>query len=177
MTAPAATIVRRATPKDRSIILSLIDALATYEKLAPPSTAAKARLLRDMSGDRPRFEVYLAEYENHPAGYTFIFEAYSSFLALPTLYLEDFFVLPEYRSKGIGKTLFNAMVNEAHHRGCGRMEWTVLDWNKLAIDFYDRLGAKHMDNWHLYRLVGEDLARISAESPAPIFRSSQAQGG
>jgi GNAT superfamily N-acetyltransferase len=108
----------------------------------------------------PRIECHLGEHDGQPAGYAFVFESYSSFLALPTLYLEDLFVLPAYRSKRVGYALFTAMVRLAHDRGCGRMEWTVLDWNRLAIDFYRRLGATHMQQWHLYRLVREDMTRI-----------------
>lgn len=152
--------VRQATPPDTETILTLINALADYEKLARPDAEAKKRLIRDIFSDRPRVNVFLAEHENKPAGYAFVFETYSSFLALPTLYLEDLFVLPEYRSKKVGYALFTAMVNEAHRRGCGRMEWAVLAWNQLAIDFYKRLGATHMDNWHLYRLVRSDMERI-----------------
>lgn len=152
--------VRQAAPADTETILTLIDALADYEKLARPDAEAKKRLIRDIFSNRPRVNVFLAEHENKPAGYAFVFETYSSFLALPTLYLEDLFVLPEYRSKKVGYALFTAMVNEAHRRGCGRMEWTVLDWNQLAIDFYKRLGATHMENWHLYRLVRSDMEDI-----------------
>lgn len=156
-------IIRQATNKDAAAILTLVDALAAYEKLDPPDAAAKQRLINDMTGERPRFNAYLAEMENKPVGYAFVLETYSSFLALPTLYLEDLFVLPEYRSKKVGYSLFTAMVAEAHRRGCGRMEWTVLDWNQLAIDFYRKLGATYMKEWHLYRLVRSDLEAIAGE--------------
>lgn len=149
--------IRKATRNDAAAILTLVDALAAYEKLDPPDANAKARLINDMTGERPRIEAHLAELDGKAVGYAFVFETYSSFLALPTLYLEDLFVLPEYRSRKVGYTLFRAMVEEAHRRGCGRMEWTVLDWNQLAIDFYHRLGAKHMKEWHLYRLVREEM--------------------
>jgi GNAT superfamily N-acetyltransferase len=96
-------------------------------------------------------------------GYAFVFETYSSFLALPTLYLEDLFVLPDFRNRRAGYALFAAMVAEAHERGCGRMEWTVLDWNQLAKDFYDRLGAKHMKEWQLYRLVRNEMEQIGGK--------------
>jgi GNAT superfamily N-acetyltransferase len=152
--------VRRAVPSDGPVILSLVDALAAYEKLTPPDAAARERLLCDLFSARPRLECHLGEYEGHPAGYAFVLETYSSFLALPTLYLEDLFVLPEFRSKKVGFALFTAMVSEAYGRGCGRMEWTVLDWNQLAIDFYRRSGAKHMQEWHLYRLLREDMQRL-----------------
>jgi GNAT superfamily N-acetyltransferase len=153
-------IVRKAKPSDAQTILSLIDALADYEKLQRPDNAAKERLINDIFGAKPRVEVFLAEHEVTPAGYAFVFETYSSFLALPTLYLEDLFVLPEFRSKKVGYALFTSVVNEALRRGCGRMEWTVLDWNQLAIDFYKRLGATHMADWHLYRLVRSDMEKI-----------------
>ncbi len=152
--------VRRAAPADAEALLSLVDALAAYERLRPPDVEAKARLLRDMAGDRPRIEAYIVEVDGAPAGYAFVLETYSSFLALPTLYLEDLFVLPEYRGRKAGIALFLAMVREARRRGCGRMEWTVLDWNQLAIDFYRDLGARHMSEWHLYRLVREDMDRL-----------------
>ena len=153
-------IVRKAVRRDAATVLALVDALAAYEKLDPPDGAAKARLTEDMFSPRPRLEAFLAECDGKPAGYAFVFETYSSFLALPTLYLEDLFVLPEYRKKKVGYALFTAMVAEARRRGCGRMEWAVLDWNTLAIDFYKRFDATHMKEWHLYRLVRSDMERI-----------------
>ena len=156
--------VRKATEDDASVILSLVDALAAYEKLDPPDARAKERLIRDMTGNHPRFDAYLAEIEGKGAGYAFVFETYSSFLALPTLYLEDLFVLPKYRKKKIGAALFSAMVKESHQRGCGRMEWAVLDWNQLAIDFYKRFGATHLSQWHLYRLTQREIERIIAST-------------
>jgi GNAT superfamily N-acetyltransferase len=140
-----------------------VDALALYEQLPPPDRAAKERLINDMTGTHPKIEGYLAETGGVAAGYAFVLETYSSFLALPTLYLEDLFVLPEFRKQRVGVALFKAMVEEARQRGCGRMEWTVLDWNQLAIDFYRRLGARHMKEWQLYRLVREDMDRILAD--------------
>jgi GNAT superfamily N-acetyltransferase len=101
-----------------------------------------------------------------PAGYTFVFETYSTFLALPTLFLEDLFVLPEYRSRKAGSALFRAMVREAHDRGCGRMEWSVLDWNQLAIDFYERYGARRLREWQSYRLLRADMAQILNSQPS-----------
>lgn len=152
--------VRRAVPPDGPVILSLVLGLADYEKLPPPDPAAQQRLLSDLFGPRPRIECYLGAFDGVIAGYAFVFETYSSFLALPTLYLEDLFVLPAHRGKSIGSALFRAMVALAHERGCGRMEWTVLDWNRPAIDFYDRLGAAHMKEWELYRLLREDMVKI-----------------
>lgn len=160
---PSTVNVRKATPADADAVLALVDGLAAYEKLTPPDTAAKSRLINDIFAKRPRMDVFLAEYDGRAVGYAFVFETYSSFLALPTLFLEDLFVLPEYRSKRVGYSLFTAMVAEAHRRGCGRMEWAVLDWNQLAIDFYKRFGATHLKEWQVYRLVREDMERILGE--------------
>ncbi len=152
--------VRRAVPADGPVILSLVRALADYEKLAPPDPPAQQRLLNDLFGERPRLECHLGAYDGVTAGYAFVFETYSSFLALPTLYLEDLFVLPAYRDRKVGSTLFRAMVALAHERGCGRMEWSVLDWNRPAIEFYERLGATHMKEWELYRLLRDEMPKI-----------------
>ena len=152
--------VRRLRPEDAPALVSLIDALAAYENLEPPDAEAKARLIRDLFADRPRVESFLAVVDGVPAGYTFIFETYSTFLAMPTLYMEDLFVLPEYRGKKVGSALFREMVRQAHARGCGRMEWSVLDWNQLAIDFYEHYGAKRMREWLPYRLVRTDMERL-----------------
>ncbi len=154
--------VREASPKDAPAILGLVVELATFEKLPPPDEAAQKRLIEDAFGLRPRFEIFLAEVEGRVAGYAFVFETYSTFRALPSLYLEDLFVLEEFRGKKVGYSLFKHCAQEAVKRGCGRYEWTVLDWNTHAIDFYKRLGANHLHDWHLYRLDGEDLAQLAA---------------
>jgi GNAT superfamily N-acetyltransferase len=145
-------IIRRAVKTDRKHILSLIKALAKYEKLKVPSQGAQNRLIRDAFGKRKRFDAYLAFVDNRAVGYAIIFETYSSFLALPTLYLEDIFVLSKFRKLGVGMRLFLRCFSEARRRGCGRMEWVVLDWNKNAIQFYEKLGAKHLKEWLTYRL-------------------------
>jgi GNAT superfamily N-acetyltransferase len=158
--------IRPATAADGPTILGLIEALAEFEKLAPPDAAAQQRLLQDAFGTHPRFEIFLAEVTQPGetkvvvAGYAFIFETYSTFLAQPTLYLEDLFVLTEYRGQRVGLALFNYCVEQAHLRGCGRMEWTVLHWNENAIRFYQARGAKHMDEWYLYRLTQPDFKKI-----------------
>ena len=154
-------IVRKAKPEDADTILRLIDALADYEHLAPPDAAAKKRLVHDMFGERPRIEPFLCDIDGVAAGYALVFESYSSFLALPTLYLEDLFVLPAYRHSGTGAALFLAMTREATSRGCGRMEWTVLDWNSLALQFYQRFEAVQMNEWKLFRLTAVQLASLS----------------
>jgi GNAT superfamily N-acetyltransferase len=162
----AAILVRPATVADAEAWLSLIDALADYEKLARPDAEARQRLLIDAFGERPRTEVYLAEAESRVVGYAITLFTYSSFLALPTLYLEDLFVLESYRGCGAGYRLFAHCVEEAHRRGCGRMEWQVLDWNRPAIEFYEKLGARQMKEWLPYRMVREDMeALLSKKRP------------
>jgi GNAT superfamily N-acetyltransferase len=146
--------------QDGASFLSLIDALADYEKLERPDAAARERLLRDAFSARPRFEAFLASVDDEDVGYAIIYETYSSFLALPTLYLEDIFVLPGARGKKVGLALFLHVAQLARARGCGRMDWTVLDWNELAQDFYDRLGATHLKEWQLYRLDAAALAKL-----------------
>jgi GNAT superfamily N-acetyltransferase len=154
-------VVRPATASDAEAFLSLVDALADYEKLERPAPDARERLLRDGFGDRSAFRPYLAELHGEPVGYAITFLTYSSFLARPTLYLEDIFVLPEARSRGVGKALFRLAAAEAVERGCGRMEWAVLDWNQLAIDFYERMGARRMAEWYTYRLAGEQIGAVA----------------
>ncbi|MCL4796306.1 MAG: GNAT family N-acetyltransferase [Bryobacteraceae bacterium] len=149
--------VRRARPDEAETLLELIRGLAEYEKLAPPDEDAQARLIRDIFGERPRLEAFLVIVDGRAGGYALTLETYSSFLALPTLYLEDIFVLPELRGCGAGKALFRALVREARDRGCGRMEWVVLDWNQPAIDFYARHGARPLKDWITMRLTREQL--------------------
>ena len=153
--------IRRATKDDAELFLHLIDGLAEFENLAPPDAEAKKRLVRDMSATPPRFEVYLAEMGRTPVGYAIAFETYSTFLALPTLYLEDLFVLPDYRERGIGYALFRRIATEAYRRGCGRMEWAVLDWNQSAIEFYHKMGATYLKEWNIYRLTSIALEEIA----------------
>jgi GNAT superfamily N-acetyltransferase len=156
--------VRRASPEDGPAIVRLITALADFEKLPPPDEAAQTRLLNDAFGPRPRFEIFIAERKGEVAGYAFVFETYSTFLALPTLYLEDLFVLPEHRAKKVGYALFLHCAQEAVRRGCGRFEWAVLDWNRHAINFYERLGARHLDDWRIYRLDRAGLEKLVTET-------------
>jgi GNAT superfamily N-acetyltransferase len=160
---PGVTI-RRAEAEDGPTIVRLITALADFEKLPPPDEAGQTRFLNDAFGLRPRFEIFLAEHEGEVAGYAFVFETYSTFLALPTLYLEDLFVLEEYRGKRVGYALFRHSAGEAVRRGCGRFEWTVLEWNQHAINFYERLGARHLHDWHIYRLDREGLDKLVPEA-------------
>ncbi|HEY3854039.1 MAG TPA: GNAT family N-acetyltransferase [Verrucomicrobiae bacterium] len=150
-------IVRPARKSDGKSFISLIVALADYEKLAPPTLAARKRLLKDAFGKRPKFKSLLALIDGVPVGYAIYFYTYSSFLARPTLFLEDVFVLPDYRKRKAGAALFHACVAEAKKKGCGRMEWMVLDWNKLAIGFYDKLGGKQLSDWLPYRLTSDQF--------------------
>jgi GNAT superfamily N-acetyltransferase len=152
--------VRWATPSDGAALLKLVEALADYEKLDPPAPAAQDRLLRDTFGEAPRIEILLGELNGTSAGYAIILETYSSFLALPTLLLEDLFVLPEYRKRRVGYELFKRCVQEAQARGCGRMEWMTLDWNHPAHRFWKRLGARQLSKWLPYRLTREQFGSV-----------------
>ncbi len=152
--------IRKTEQTDAPVLLRLIVALADYEKLSPPDEQAQQRLVSDLFAQCPRVESLLAEVDGVPVGYTFFFETYSTFLALPTLFLEDLFVLPEYRGRGAGSALFRAMAELAYKRGCGRMEWTVLDWNQPSIDFYQRYGAKRSSDWLPYRLTRGELPSV-----------------
>jgi len=162
---PERVTIRPATRADGDTWLALVDALADYEKLARPTPEARARLLNDAFGPEPhRIQVYMAEAGTRAVAYAITCETYSSFLALPTLYLEDLFVLPDDRRLGVGRSMFRYLAAEAVRRGCGRMEWVVLDWNQLAIDFYEKLGARRMEEWYTYRLTDEQMREI-AQTP------------
>lgn len=142
--------VREYRRGDARDFLALVRALAAYERLEPPSPAAGRRLVRDIGR---RIGVMLAEVAGKPVAYAIYLHTYSSFLARPTLYLEDIFVLPEYRGGGVGRKMFDALLRRARKAGCGRMEWVVLDWNAPAHRFYKKLGAKPLKNWLTYRLT------------------------
>ncbi|MFA6235094.1 MAG: GNAT family N-acetyltransferase [Bacteroidota bacterium] len=152
--------IRKVDQTDVNVFLSLIDALADYEKLARPNEEARQRLIRDGFGPHPRYEAFLGFLDDRAVGYAIIYETYSSFLALPTLYLEDVFVLPEFRSRKAGLALFLHCARLARDRGCGRMDWTVLHWNELALDFYRRLGAEHLNEWQLFRLTRSQIETL-----------------
>jgi len=155
--------VRRARLEEAPVLLELILGLAEYEKLTPPDEEAQRRLVRDIFGPQPRLEAWLAFVDGAPAGYALTLETYSSFLALPTLYLEDIFVRPEFRGRGAGAAMFRRLVEEARRRGCGRMEWVVLDWNRPALEFYERFGAQRLSDWITMRLTQTDFDRILKE--------------
>jgi GNAT superfamily N-acetyltransferase len=155
--------VRALSAADIDTFLDLIDALADYERLPRPDAEARQRLAKDALADPPRFSVLLAEANNDVVGYAVYFFTYSTFLARPTLYLEDLFVTPAARGKGAGLALFRACVAEAVRNDCGRMEWQVLTWNTPSIDFYERLGARRLADWHGFRLDQAGLAAIAAK--------------
>ena len=155
--------LRPLTHEHAAAFCRLVIALADFEKLTPPDAAAQARLIEDALGTKPRIEVWLAfvNDDTEPCGYMILVETYSSFLALPTLYLEDLFVLPERRKGGVGGALLKKGVSLAHERGCGRVEWTALDWNVNAQQVYEqRIGAKRMSEWLLYRMTRADMQRL-----------------
>ena len=161
-------VLRRALRPDAPALIELISALAQFEKLTPPNSEEQRRLTEDGFGERPRFEAWLAFWQDEPApvGYAVFFESYSTFRATPTLYLEDIFVLPEYRRRGIGSALLRHCIQLAHDRGCARMEWTCLDWNRKAQQVYERIGARHLSEWYLYRLTRDGMEKFLQRSSA-----------
>lgn len=154
--------LRRAVRADVAEILRLIRALAEYEKLAHEVVATEAALVETLFGARPAAEVLLAEEGGRAVGFALFFRNYSTFLARPGIYLEDLFVEPACRGKGLGKALLKAVARIAVERGCGRLEWAVLDWNAPAIGFYRNLGAKPLDDWTVMRVTGEALRRLGS---------------
>lgn len=153
--------LRPLTQEHAASFCRLVVGLAEYEKLPPPDVTAQARLIEDALGEKPRIEVWLAFVNDDaaPCGYLILVETYSSFLALPTLYIEDVFVLPEQRKRGVGGALLKKAVSLAHERGYGRVEWTALDWNVNAQRVYEqRMGAKRMSEWFLYRMTRVEMA-------------------
>ncbi len=160
---PTTIVVRRAEAADAPVLLDLIDQLADYERLDRPDASARARLIEDGFGASPRFAALIAETSGEAQGYAITFPTYSTFLARPTLYLEDIFVRPAARGRKIGAALFRHLARQAYDEGYGRLEWMVLDWNRLAIDFYERAGARRMVEWLPYRLTRDDLGRLLGE--------------
>jgi GNAT superfamily N-acetyltransferase len=155
--------IRRGTRRDVPVIFRLIRGLAEYERLAHEMIATTSRIRRHGFG-RPRyFETLLCRRGRTPVGFALYFYTYSTFLGRPTLYLEDLFVLPEERGRGAGRALLGELARIAKRRGCGRMEWAVLDWNSPSIRFYKRLGAKLRREWILTRLSGAPLRRLGAK--------------
>lgn len=153
--------IRTATEQDVPLILHFINALAEYERLADRVVATEEMVRRTLFG-HPRFaEVLIAESDGDALGFALFFHNYSTFLAQPGIYLEDLFVKPEARGRGIGKALLTRLAAIAKSRNCGRLEWAVLDWNQPSIDFYESLGAKALNEWKVYRLTGEALDELA----------------
>ena len=158
--------IRPARLDDVPIILRLIVDLATYER-APNEASATEQQLRDvLFGAKPAAEVLLAFENETPVGFAVFFHNFSTWLGRPGLYLEDLFVKPEMRGKGYGRALLVDLAKIARDRGCGRMEWAVLDWNDPAIQFYHKLGAKPMDDWTVFRLTADGIAKLAESNPA-----------
>jgi GNAT superfamily N-acetyltransferase len=158
------SMIRPATPEDTKTIAELIRALAEYEKLSHVVQLDENQLREHLFGPRPYAEVLLAEEAGKVVGFALFFHVYSTFSGKPGIYLEDLFVRPESRGHGHGKALLVALARLAIHRGCGRLEWVVLNWNKPAIEFYQSLGAVRMDDWTTYRLTGDALAAACRDS-------------
>ena len=153
-----------ATESDVPIILELIRALAEYEKLAHCVLATEERLRQTLFGPKPSAAILLAYWDRECAGFAVFFETYSTFLAQPGLYLEDLYVKPHLRSRGIGFALLKRLAIIAAQRDCGRLEWSVLHWNRLAIDFYGKLGAAPLDDWTRWRLTGAALDNLASSA-------------
>jgi GNAT superfamily N-acetyltransferase len=144
--------VRRADAEDAPTVINLLKALAEYEKLIPPDAAGEERLTAEMASANPRFEAFLVENDHKAIGYAIVFETYGTFMAKSKLYLEDLFILPEYRGMGAGKTLFQAMIEQARRRGCAKLEWTALYWNTTAHAFYHKMGGRRIDDLQVFQL-------------------------
>ena len=156
--------IERATEGDVPLILELINGLAVYEKLAHEVTATEAGLRETLFGARPAADVIIAYAGDTPAGFALFFPNYSTFLGKPGLYLEDLFVVPEWRGHGLGLALMKRLAAITVERGCGRFEWSVLDWNEPAIGFYKSLGAQPMHEWTVFRVSGDTLSTLAERS-------------
>jgi GNAT superfamily N-acetyltransferase len=155
--------IRAARPADVAVIAELIRGLARFEKLEDEVTMTEDLLAKGLFGNRPYAETLLAEEDGTPVGFALFFHNFSTFLARPGLYLEDLFVVPEHRGHGVGRALLVALARVAVERGCGRLEWSVLDWNRDAIAFYERLGARPNSEWTVYRLTGQALRSLAGQ--------------
>ncbi len=153
-----------ATLADVPLILALIRELAEYEKLSDDVVATEARIERALFGDPPHAEAVVARVGDEPVGFALYFHTFSTFLAQPGLYLEDLYVRPAHRGRGYGRRLLAHLARIAVDRGCGRFEWSVLDWNELAMRSYRRAGAVPMDEWTVWRLTGDSLRRLADEA-------------
>ncbi len=153
--------LKMATEQDVPIILSFIKALAEYERLADAVIATEEGLRQTLFGPKPYAECVIARWQGQPAGFALFFHNYSTFLGRPGIYLEDLFVKPELRGHGVGRALLQHLARLAQERNCGRLEWSVLDWNESAIGFYKSLGAIPLDEWTIFRVKDEALSRLA----------------
>ena len=169
MLQPVGFSIRPATRDDVPTIMAFIRALAEFENLTDEVTATEDELSEELFGAMPRAEVLLACENGKPVGFALFFHNFSTFLSRTGLYVEDLFVLPEYRGKGYGRALMLQLAKTARERGCGRFEWTVLDWNQPAIDFYRSLGAEPMSQWIIQRVTGDALVKLAER---PLFEDS-----
>ena len=156
-------LIRAAGPQDVGTLLQLIRELAEFEKLSHEVRATEADLLREGFGPTPRYEALLAEEDGRALGFALFFHNFSTFEGKPGIYLEDLFVRSEARGAGLGKALLVHLAKLAVERGCARLEWWVLDWNAPAIGFYEKLGARAMDDWTVMRVEGAALAGLAAQ--------------
>ena len=156
--------IRPATEHDIPLILAFITRIATYERLVHEVVATEDDLRHSLFGDRPAAEVLLGCLESKPVAYAAFFHNFSTFLGRPGLYVEDLYVDAEHRGKGYGRSLLRCLARLARERNCGRLEWSVLDWNEAAIGFYRKLGAVPMDEWTVFRLTGRALQALSEGS-------------
>ncbi len=161
---PGGVSIRPAVRADVPLIRRLIEGLAEYERLRHACMATDALLERFLFGERAYAEVAIAEVGGEPAGFALFFHNFSTFLARPGIYLEDLFVEPAFRGRGVGTALLRHLARLAVARDCGRLEWSVLDWNEDAIRFYRRLGAEPQDEWTVYRVSGDALARLAGDA-------------
>lgn len=152
--------IEKATPADIPLVLSLIRELAEFENLLHEARATDADLRETLFGDRPFAEVVIGRLGSAAVGFALFFHNYSTFLGKPGIYLEDLFVRPAYRGGGFGERLLRHLAQLAVQRGCGRFEWSVLDWNQRAIDFYKKLGAQPLNDWTTFRVTGEALEQL-----------------
>jgi GNAT superfamily N-acetyltransferase len=155
--------IRPATRDDAPVIASLVRELADYEKLLDDAKATAADFLRELESPNPVIHVLIAEWDGTPCGFALYFFNFSTFVGRPGLYLEDLFVRPAQRKHGIGRALLRALARIATDRGCGRMEWAVLDWNEPALRFYKSLDARQMNEWIIHRLTPVEIAKLAAE--------------
>ncbi|WP_066378632.1 MULTISPECIES: GNAT family N-acetyltransferase [unclassified Anabaena] len=163
MTINSDLIVRFAEPADSTTLFDLIKGLAEYERLSHAVTGDASALAEHLFGSPRYIEALLAEYKGKAVGFALFFYNYSTFLTKPGIYLEDLFVLPEYRRQGIGKALLSKVAQIAVAKGCGRLEWSVLDWNESAQAFYRRMGASILDDWRICRVTEEAISQLAAK--------------